>query len=47
MLSLVLNELATNALKYGTLSNETSHVELVWRIAQAGWTYPASGAPLA
>lgn len=35
-LSLALHELATNALKYGALSVETGHVDVVWRLAPSG-----------
>ncbi|MDP3381975.1 MAG: HWE histidine kinase domain-containing protein, partial [Phenylobacterium sp.] len=47
--SLALHELATNALKYGALSVETGHVDVVWRAAPSGgfsldWT--ESGGPV-
>src|SRR5262249_50331317 len=31
-LSLALNELATNAAKYGALSGDTGHIEVSWRL---------------
>lgn len=47
--SLALHELATNALKYGALSVETGHVEVLWRATPSGgftleWT--ESGGPV-
>jgi len=47
--SLALHELATNALKYGALSVETGHVEVLWRATPSGgftleWT--ESGRPV-
>lgn len=35
-IALLLNELATNATKYGALSNPTGHVEIRWEIDRAG-----------
>ncbi len=34
-LGIAINELATNAMKYGALSNETGSIEIGWKIAQA------------
>lgn len=35
-LVLALNELATNAVKYGAFSNNTGTVELVWQVVELG-----------
>lgn len=35
-LMLALNELATNAVKYGAFSNDTGRVELAWQVVELG-----------
>ena len=47
MLSLVLHELATNAAKYGALSNETGWVDLSWKLAgdRLSLSWRESGGP--
>ncbi len=51
LLSMGLHELATNAAKYGALSNDTGTVHLVWHVAAAGegrrvkLTWQESGGP--
>jgi two-component sensor histidine kinase len=47
MLSLVLHELATNAAKYGALSNETGWVDLSWDLAgdRLSLSWRESGGP--
>ena len=52
-LALAVNELATNAMKYGSLSTDTGIVELNWTIRNADgeggrelvWTWRESGGP--
>lgn len=46
-LGMALHELATNAAKYGSLSNETGRVEVSWGIEQDGFrmTWRESGGP--
>jgi two-component sensor histidine kinase len=35
-LALILHEMATNAAKYGSLSNSNGHVDLTWQVAKDG-----------
>ncbi len=51
-LALAVNELATNALKYGALSNEAGHVEVTWStsidvdgVRQLHWEWREIGGP--
>ena len=37
-LAMAFQELATNAVKYGALSNGTGHVEIAWRVTEGGIT---------
>lgn len=51
-MALAANELATNALKYGALSNDDGHIEIEWRIEQntgdgaLTWSWSEHGGPI-